>query len=260
MLKKWLVNKLQGPVYLDCYTNAHAVYEHAKIRPAAKARPDWIDKLPPCIERPSGDNPNITYPENTMRMCAGVNDLYKNSFYMPMWEEVIVYVGPKGTERYDWKSVSTVTDIKVHPQFQRGPFLPSVEYQHLKILSPWTLNCEEDVNFLMLDPFWNGDPYDDRPFISPGVVNYKYQGSTNLNMFVPRPPIGDKKVALKYGHPMALIVPLTERKVILRHHLVSRDERDKYSRPGLAFNGAYYAGRKSMMDTEKEAKCPMKSK
>lgn len=260
MLKQWLVNKLQGPVYLDCYTHSRQVYELAKIKSADKVRPDWIAKLPPSIEHPRGDNPNITFPENTMRMCAGVTDLYKNSFYLPMWEDVIIYVGPKGTERYQWKSVTPVTDVTVHAQPQRGTFLPALEYQHLKIHSPWVLDCREDVNFLMLDPFWDGDPYSERPFVPPGTANYKYQGSTNINSFIPRPPIGDKKVVLKYGQPMALIVPLTERKVILRHHLISREDKDRYHRPALAFNAAYYIGRKALMDTEKEEQCPMKSK
>lgn len=260
MLKQWLVNKLQGPVYLDCYTDLPYVYEHAKIRDAGKFRPKWIDKLPPVIEKPMEGNPNVTFPENTMRLCAGVTDLYKNALCLPLWTDLTLYVGPQGTERYYWKTSDPKGDVVVHPQHQRGSFLPALEYQHTKLTSPWNLHCAEDVNFLMMDPFWNGDPYNERPFAPPGIVNYKYQGGTHINLFTARPSTGDKKIEFKYNDPIALIVPLTERKVIVRHHLVSFEEKIKYTRPPITFNGTYYAGRKAMMDAEKEAKCPMKSK
>jgi hypothetical protein len=175
-----------------------------------------------------------------------------------MANELIAHVGPEGTERFVWRTSSTDVDAVVHPQYQRGDFLPALKYQHVKIGSPWYLKCAEDVNFLMMDPFWSDEAYDTRFFVPPGVVNYKYQHGTHVNAFMRRPSVGDKKVVIKYNDPLALIIPLTEREVIVRHHLVPETERRNLRKPQVAFNGAYYLGRKALMDEEKEEQCPMK--
>lgn len=257
---RWLRDKLSGPVYLDCYTDSHHVYEHAKIKAANKFRPEWLEKLPVFREVTLEDNPNVAYTENTMRLCVGVTDFYKKALCVPLWTDLTIHVGHVGTDRYDWRSSVSNCQITVHPQQQRGTFLPALEYQHLKITGPWVIHCDEDVSFLLMDPFWGGGPYNERAFVPPGIINFKYQGSTNINMFVPRPLTGDKKITLKYNDPIAILIPLTERKVVMRYHLVTKEEKLRYELPHLVFSGAYYAARKSKIDAEKEAKCPMRSK
>jgi len=260
-MKQWLINKLQGPVYLDCYTLNPQAYNVAQLRPANKFRPEWWDKLPPYVEQQvSGAPQGMVFPANTMKFCAGLQDFYKNSFCLPMWTELLLNIGPEGTDTYTWKFADSQSELSVHPQHQRGRFMDAFRYQHAKLIGPWRIRCSEDVNFLMCDPFWNDGDDPERPIIPPGVVNFKYQIGTNINLFFRRHSTEIKRIALKFNYPLVFLVPLTERKVIIRHHLVGLTEMRKITALSTAFNARYYQGRKFMMDREKEAKCPMKSK
>ena len=75
MLKKWLRNKLDGPIYLDCYTSNSSVYKAARISSAINHLPMWWKRLLPTVERPLlKDAPNFKHPAPTMRSPRRASD------------------------------------------------------------------------------------------------------------------------------------------------------------------------------------------
>lgn len=255
----WIRNKLAKPVYVDCYTKNSNALVAAKLKPALKFIPAWWRDLPPTMEAPILEGVNhARYPVPTMRSCAGFMDLYKKSFCVPAPCDIQIYVGPEGSDEYYWRYSENDYALKAHPQFQMGGFMQQGTHQQLQLGSPWGLRCEEEINFLIFDPFWHDgdDPY--RTLVPPGVVNFKYQSGLNCNIFVKRHPTEGRHVLIKYGSPLAFILPLTERKVVFRYSFMKPEDEAKLFHPRAKFSRAYEFVRRNIK--HEEATCPMKSK
>lgn len=255
---KWLRNKLAGPVYVDCYTADPAVYDLARITRASKYLPGWWKHVPLYTTRPVHETfPASAVEFGTMRSCIGFQDLYKTSFCLPMWSEFVISVDPEGSYNFVWRYADGRSDAEVHPEEQRGTFLPANKFQHVKLFSPWMLKCKENVSFLMHDTVWDKPNGDAGVIIPPGILEFKYQASVNINMFVEKLPDVSKTLTISYGTPLVFLTPLTERKVILRYHLVSKEELTTKARPMLSFRNIY----KTIVKAKKEQEqCPMRSK
>jgi hypothetical protein len=73
-------------------------------------------------------------------------------------------------------------------------------------------------------------------------------------MFIRKLPDEARDVTLKFNAPLAFITPLTERKVVLRHHLVSAEHILMHVvRPHGAFNDSYVKSKKAQIETMKQA-------
>lgn len=253
---KWLRNKLQGPIYLDCYTSNPNAYKAARISSASNYLPPWWKRLLPAVDRPMREDvPNFNHPAPTMRGCVGFIDLFKKSFCMPMWSDLVVHVEPAMEEGYAWKFADNFSSLSHHGAFQRGDFMPPEHFQHIKLDSPWNLHCDEGINFLFFDPFWPSYEGEETIIIPPGVLNFKHQMGTNVNMFIRKLPDQARNVEIKFNTPFVFLMPLTERKVILRHHLVSKEYlRMQVDRPQPAFRSSYLKAKKAKAETEKQAK------
>ena len=256
MLKKWLRNKLDGPIYLDCYTSNDSAYKAARISSAINHLPSWWKRLLPTVERPvMAELPNFKRPHPTMRHCVGLTDMFKKSFCIPLWSDLAVHVEPAMQEGCAWKFADGRTKATEHHPFQRGDFMPPEHFQHLKLDSPWYLHCNENINFLFFDPFWPSYEGEEVAIIPPGLLNFQFQPGTNINMFIRKLPDEARTVELKFNTPLAFITPLTERKVVLRHHLVSAEYMAMHvARPQPAFIGSYLKAKKAKIETQNQAK------
>lgn len=252
---RWLRNKLNGPVYLDCYTTDAGAYKLARPKSATHYLPNWWKRLPTTVNAPRLDNaPNVTGEVATMRHCIGFTDLFKKSFCLPLWSDLVINVEPAGKKGYVWVYADGKSNIREHPAYQWGDFLPPGQFQHLKLFSPWYFKCEEDVKFLFFDPFWPSYTGEEQVITPPGLVNYQYQGVTHVNIFVRKLPNEPHKVELEFNTPLVFITPLTERKVILRHHLVTPQEMDNIMRPQATFVDVYLKTKRAIFQTAQEAK------
>lgn len=258
-IKSWLRSKLDEPVYLDCYTASETAYRAAQIKAAGRVIPQWWKNIDPTIHVPLINEEMGLYGQGpTMRGCAGFTDLFKRSFTIPLWSDVSVCVAPEGEKGYSWKFADHRSQAGEHSPRQRGTFMDANKFQHIKLQSPWHLNCTEEVDFLFFDPFWTrGDSKD--VIIPPGVVNYKYQTATNINIFIRKLPGEPNTILLEHNAPLVFLVPLTERKVILRHHLIREDEIYRVARPQVAFVNSYQKV-KMLTKAGETQKCPMNSK
>jgi hypothetical protein len=82
--------------------------------------------------------------------------------------------------------------------------------------------------------------------VCPGVANFKYQFSANVNIFIPNEV--PRTFVIPHGRPLVQLVPLTERKIKLKTHLVTDTEflRLKTKVVRVSFIGAYDALKKVM--------------
>ena len=236
-----LFKRFQKPIILDCYTCDSSAFNTSKIQPATKFLPDWWKQIPKYNSEPGS---LAIYP--TMKGCSGFTDLFKTGFILPLWSDVAIEVGAIGTEYYRYQFSDKVSSAVSHAPDQRGSAYPVTNYLHLKLISPWLLSCDEPINFMFTDPVWTRD--DPTQFTTlPGILEFVYQKGTNINLLFKRPPETIVQT-LHFGQPLAQLVPLTERRVELKHHLISDAEYRSLKNIGtnVTFLGKYRANKQSI--------------
>ncbi len=207
-------------VTLDCFTSNPAAYELSKPDHAIKFVPDWWKRLPSHFV----EKENI-YQNPTMKGCEGFRGMFLNGVMIPLWSDLILEVGPKETDYYRWQFSDGVSSITIHPFTQMGNFLSIKEVQHFKLSCPWSFRCKDDVKWAWIDPAWaNIDSNDYR--ILPGVVSFNIPLQGNINLFVYRTN-KTKTIKLNFGQSVSQLMPMTEKKLKIKHHLVSKDEHEK---------------------------------
>lgn len=231
------------PLVLNFYTDMKEVFDFAKPVKAAKTIPDWWKELPKDLVK------DPVVPESTMKRCVGFTELFQHGFVLPLWSDFNIDIAPVGASGARWAFSDRRFSAGIHPPEQRGSFLPEEHYQHVKLTCPWYAHCDEEVNWMMTTPMWNLEA-PDKVIIPPAVVDFTHQGSMNVNMFFVRDA---NPYIHKFAQGQALlhVVPLTERPVEYRYHLVSREELDKYRTVHLWFTNKY-ANAKS-----RAQKCPV---
>jgi len=144
--------------------------------------------------------------------------------------------------------------IEIHGEKQYGKHFKVEEYQHLKLLSPWFLQCKDNINFLAVEPFWQFKELENISIL-PGSVQFYSQPTTNINLFI-RKEAEKQRILLNVGMPVYTYVPITERKVRIETHLVSSEKINSLRKQayGMKFLNHY----KKAFKLTKERKCPYK--
>ena len=211
----------KNKVVLDCFTTDPFVYEYAKIDTASKFYPGWWKQLPNVVSDINGNNiPSMKY-------CRGLTEMYKNSLAMPYWGGAVIEMSDSSTKMSSWKTNYKVpvepSDriFQQHPPQQYAGFV-SDNFVHYKIIAPWVIKCKEKVNFFMSDPVWNKSKINDYTVL-PGVIDFKYQPVVNINIMLEFTK-EIRLVQLSVNDVICFLTPLTEREVIVRHHLVDEKE------------------------------------
>lgn len=227
------------PVVVNCYTHQGFMYEHSQIRPTKEFSPKWLRDIPAKL--PIVDDELVE--GKTLRLCSGLNQLLDTGYIIPMWADLKVRLGDRSHAQYKWALSDESLGAVIHPPEQRGEYLPDTEYSHLKLDNQWTLHCDEPIRFAMIDNTWMWDKPDD-VVIPAGILDFHYQHGLNVNIFFKRGD-DDKTVFIPHGQPLAQLIPLTDRKVVFKHHLVTVDEYRKLDSLGgiIKFHGSEYKKR-----------------
>jgi hypothetical protein len=234
-------------VNVDLFTARKEVIDFAPIDYSRKFIPDWWKDLP---------KQNLEEIEKlkTMRTCVGVTDLFQQGFIIPIWSDIVIDVGAKGTTEGSYQYADNLSIAEFHAAQQRGYFAPEMEYMHIKLQTPWAAKTKESINWMLVDAQYQQD--DLRNYsLSIGLMNFKYQHSLNLNALFFRQE-EKKRILLKHGKPVAQLIPLTEKPVRITRHLVDQKEYDNFftlQKP-IAFQASYY---KQKQITEAK-ECPYK--
>lgn len=207
-------------VVLDAFTVFNNVYETSKIEKMSKSKPSWWKNLPESkFDAQNGIK------MSTMRSCNGFNDLYSNSygvltacdFYLKKIGNRIESLG--ATE--DQFSVG-----HQHSPYEMGGALFGEDTAHFKVSLPWFLKSKSDVKWLMTNSAWSHPQASSDIFVPNGITSYKQGHDLNVNMIL-RSKEPEQVFGFEALKPIAALVPLTENKVVIKHHLVDEKEMTK---------------------------------
>ena len=241
-------------IVLDCFTTDAFSYEYCKIESAVKYYPDWWLNLP-------------SEEKNTnMKSCKGFTNLYVNSYVIPFWSTVDIEVSALDTRTFKWtvsgifpEAAHTIGVIISHNPKQYGKFTGSGNYQHIKLLSSWSIRTKSKVKFFYSDPVWHRDDLNNYTVL-PGILEFKYNRSTEANIMFEY-KAEPYNIRLTPGMPIAMMTPLTEDDVELRHHLVTPNEMI-YAESRFSFdklNNMFNNKKKFLDDADKRTQtCPYK--
>lgn len=236
---------------LDCFTEYSHVYELAPLDKAIKFLPNWWKSVPKTI--PSLHN-NLA-DDSTIKTCPGVIEQYKNGIIIPLWTDILIDIAPIGIDGYRAQAADARTPLNSHPHEQRGIYLPNEKYQHIKIGSPWFLKTNESINWQLLQPVYNYNT-PDKVVILPGMLNFKYQRQTNVNMIFTRSADVGTKHRFKRGQPLIQLIPYTEKELVIKTHLVSQEEITKLN--SLSYHSTFHNNYHKMVSIlkAKDKRCP----
>lgn len=234
-------------IVVDCFTTSPSAAGVAPIEKTAKFIPDWFKNLPSTIE--AENKYGLKIPFSTIKSCPGFLDLYKQGFIIPLWSDFIIE-----TNNDAWRL--QFANIKYNVESHHSNQLSSdfYEYHHVKLISPWTFREKTGVNFIFMNPMWNQVNNWKDYYIVPGNINFKYQNSSNVNMFFPKV---ESKLHLKVNTPLIHVIPLSDHKIDIKIHIISEADHEKtfakYQDP-CTFLKKYYYNKNIIDETEK--KCP----
>lgn len=241
-------------VVLDCFTSLAPAYDHAKINHAVQYMPDWWKSTRSNDDASSFENNTAA----SIKQCHGLIELYKTGIVLPSWFEMDIVLKDGG---WTWTSSNTYmnTDLS-HPSSQFSNFALD-DGQNIKITSPWKLKTKELVNFAWSQPTWSMRDYLQHLTVLPAVVDFKYQNATNINYFVLDPKqTEDVKIHIPALTPLVMMHPLTDKKIVIKNHLVSEDDMLRVDNVNTLFIGSKlggtYRNRKRMTDLSERTGCP----
>jgi hypothetical protein len=227
-------------LHIDCLTSSQKMYNYTPIQYSSKFFPEWWKKLPKELL----DTNNI--PRPTMKTCTGFLSVYKNSIIIPCWEDMIF-----STSQTEIRCGSASNSVKFdyHAYEQRSGYLKN--FHHTKIISPWLFKCKHDINFSWQKPMYNFENPIDFVLMD-GVVSYKYQHETHINLLFRKTL---KTVKLEFLQPLVLLTPHTEKRLIVKNHLVSEQEMRQTNNRVIKYINGYNAIKK-LTDEKNRKKCP----
>jgi hypothetical protein len=210
------------PLNVYFYTTRQEVFDFSKPERFGKAVPEWYKSLPPP-SFPTDPDAELCLMPN-IKTCAGFQNLYKSGFVFKLWSDLNVEINTNGTYRYQFADKTSA--IKCHPSGQLGNCEFKNSYAHLKLMNPWFMSADKDVNFMFTPPTWNGFGYGDI-VVPPGAYSpHVTTLDANINLFF---KVKQSTVIheLKFGQPLVHVVPLTERRIKLHYELISEQELHK---------------------------------
>jgi hypothetical protein len=209
----------KSEIVLDCFTYNYSAFENAKIDHAIKYMPEWWKKTPSINDKN----------QPTIKNCVGLLDYYKKGIVIPSWFELELVVAEKNNPENQWyrwnasdKMISTELS---HDPLQFEKFAKE-DGKNFKINSPWALQTREDLHFLWSDPFWNNKKENLGLTILPAAVNFKYQHSSHISFYLEN-QTQEKNFYIEPLSPLVMLHPLTEKTIVIKHHLVSKEEWDQ---------------------------------
>lgn len=219
----------QSKIIVDFFTTHRQVLESTPPQPTRNFIPEWYKKLPnhSFVTTPS----DITVPTPTIKTCPAVIEYFKLGFVVPMWEDLYI----KGNHEY-FRCVGPhkETDITVHSQIgKEGNYaydqtiFPSdfyKDYTGFKINMPWYAKEKSGVTFLTT-PFFYEKKLHPTLEICQGTINFKDHCNVNVNVFT---KLGnDEQVLIPQGYPIVCFFPLADKKIEIKTHLISDEEKRK---------------------------------
>lgn len=235
----------EKPVVLDAFTVDSASYAAYAPKKAIEFAPNWWKTLPKIS---SGFVESL---DRNMKSCPGFVSIYKTGYIFPHTSdiEVMVYKPDPFSDRSEieqaqkYKPNEEVLFLKAadgsgnnfdnsHGLSQHNGWRTRT-HLNLKINNTWYLSGKEYVKFLMAPVFYD-DFQDDLYELASGIIDYKYNKSLNVNLMVKMDK--EKQFLIPAGRPAFHLIPLTERNVEIKTHLIAPEEFNKEIKIYSSFN------------------------
>ena len=229
-------------VNVDCFTSRADVYEYFPVAKSSEYLPEWWKKLPKEVFIK-----NSFYPDPTMKTCSGFIDFYKNGFTIPLWSEM--YIQVNNDNSYNWQFSDGISLAEPHNAAIVSPgFINSNEWCILKLISPWRIKSKE--KFCFVGNVWNTKNFDE-VIIPPGVLDFVHQKDTNIQLMFRNIP--NKKIMLETNRPLVNIIPMSDKKLKISHHLISNEEYER-----MLFKRSFFINTSRKIENIKKTqkKCP----
>lgn len=209
-------------ITIDLFTHRQDVYDYARPLESKHFIPQWWKDLHGVVQEKDKFSPT-----STMKHCKGFIDQFMAGFMVPMWTDMLFETSPIGQSDYRWEFSDHMSTGVVHQSMLRGDFLSDREFSHLKIMVPWVIECSDpDIKWILQQPSWN---MKGMPYITPsGVVSFKHQHSCHVNIFALKKDT-PSKFMIEAGHPILQLIPMSNKKIDIRCHVVSKEEYDRRS-------------------------------
>lgn len=243
---------------VDCFTANNDAYKYTPIVKSSKARPTWYDhvltpqqsntKWPQYkVDEKGNIDFNWHISLRTIKACPGFHDLYGKGFMLENWCDSVFNINDDNISFHYSNGDSPL----LHTNDQTKPGFTN--HYIIKMKSPWVIQCNQDVQFMLVGAEWSHEDYDFH--VLPGIVNFYYQTSSNVFMTI-RKNI-KQQFHIPMGMPLAQFVPLTDKKIRIHNHIVTEDElRTKtYTVTGTSFG---WRRTKSLIkrNDNRKSKCP----
>lgn len=221
-------------INIDVYTTFQELIDAFPFEYASNNLPSWFKNLKTPIKKDVSDA--------NVKMCPGITELYNNSIilYATQDYDIEIFNGQVNVE------TPNVYGAETHSlETQASGAWPG--YVNVKIQYPYLLYCNTQTKFTMLPATWsNKDPL--KYTTVPGQVEFKYNHHCHINLLVKNE---NKKFTIKYGTPLAMLVPVTDRKINFNHHLISFDDwNNKVKKWNFGWNRVYQRT-KSLIERKK---------
>lgn len=250
-------------VVVDCFTSDASAYKFYKIRKAVSFFPDDIRKMPsdiPITDRRT----NIEFPLPTLKRCSGIIEHYKHGAIIPLWMDFICspQTFAQGKSALGAADEAYAEGFNQHPSIQwQGMF---EDFHQLKFLNPWRFKDTSGIKYAWGPAFYNLQKHIDNFVVPPGIMWWDFQDQANINIFIRKKA---EKFTIVAGTPMVHFIPLTEREVEYKCHLVSPLELEKLATIPQSFptissasrNNKFFKARaeaERMDKLEEKSKCP----
>ncbi len=217
-------------IYVDCFTDVEELPKFFPIQHASERMPTFWKNLPTTV-------PHLGPQRGTMKTCPGVSSLYRTGFIIQNWHDIWISVdGPDIT----WQPVPVAES---HDPGQWGNAFKN--HYHLKLVSPWRLKEKTGVKFMFTNTLWHDEDF--KPKVVNGIVEYKYQHTSSVNMLVPK-NMFPKSQLIPAGKELVHVVPLSDKDVVIKMHVVDSKELQKLQSWVFTFNGHYFKRKKFLQD------------
>ena len=203
---------------IDIFTDHERAYNNYRIDRYKNFIPSWWKKTNRSYVQPKEIDPGLT-----LKTCLGVINIFQIGFILPLWSDLIIQ--QKFLERgysLEWKFADNISKGHSHPPQQWENFLDPGQYFHFKIDSPWFIRTNKKIKWHFNSPYWNLNPF--RINIVQGVLDFHDTHEVNINMFFNHEK---NPIFIEQNTPLLHLIPLTDKKLKLQHHLVDTKELSK---------------------------------
>ena len=250
----------KSEVVVDCFTHHQSAFQYTPIDFGSRFYPEWWKKSEKFYVDEQGSS------KATIKNCVGFIEYYKNNLILPSWFEMDLNVHEQGNEKW-WTYEGSNQYVVTNSTHGRKSFEKFAldNGNNIKLTSPWGLKTKENINWVWTQPTWNLREHLPIFVVLPAVVEFKYQHATNVNLFVVNED-KFKKTTIAPNTPLVSLHPMTEKKIVLKRHLVTYEEflqtldgvASLFMRRDYFDFSKLYKKKKEFLD--KQSKCPFNKK